>query len=56
VLDCTADPIFPPGHGEALAAVVPHARLVPVDGMGHGLLSPGLPERIAGLILEQSTG
>jgi pimeloyl-ACP methyl ester carboxylesterase len=56
VLAGTADPIFPPGHPEALAGLVPHARLVPVDGMGHGLLSPGLPERVADLILEQSAG
>jgi pimeloyl-ACP methyl ester carboxylesterase len=44
------DPIYPLGHGEALAAAIPGATLHVVPGMGHVLTSPGLPEEIADLI------
>jgi pimeloyl-ACP methyl ester carboxylesterase len=44
------DPIFPLGHGEALAADITGARLHVVPGMGHVLTSPGLPEEVADLI------
>ncbi|TYK52759.1 alpha/beta fold hydrolase [Actinomadura decatromicini] len=37
VLHGTADPMFPIGHGEALADVIPDAALVPLEGAGHGL-------------------
>jgi pimeloyl-ACP methyl ester carboxylesterase len=32
-----ADPMFPLGHGEALAEEIPGARLVRLDGAGHGV-------------------
>ncbi|TDC50448.1 alpha/beta hydrolase [Jiangella ureilytica] len=35
VLHGTADPLLPLPHGEALAAEIPGARLVPLEGMGH---------------------
>lgn len=35
VLHGTADPFFPYGHGEALAAEIPGARLVALPGVGH---------------------
>ena len=35
VLHGTDDPLFPPEHGEALAAAIEGARLVLLDGMGH---------------------
>ncbi|TCC46980.1 alpha/beta fold hydrolase [Kribbella pittospori] len=44
------DPVFPLGHGEALAAAIPGARLHVVPGMGHIFFSPGLPEEVADLI------
>ncbi len=44
------DPVYPLGHGEALAAAVPGAVLRVVPGMGHVLTSPGLPEQVADLI------
>ena len=44
------DPIYPPGHAEALAAAIPAARLHVVEGMGHICFSPGLPELLADLI------
>jgi pimeloyl-ACP methyl ester carboxylesterase len=46
------DPVFPLGHGEALAAAIPEARLHVVPGMGHVWASPGLPELIADQALE----
>jgi len=45
------DPIYPPGHGTALAAAIPGARLRIVPGMGHVFYSPGLPEQLADLFL-----
>ncbi len=44
------DPLYPLGHGEALAAAIPDARLHIVPGMGHVMTSPGLPEELADLI------
>jgi pimeloyl-ACP methyl ester carboxylesterase len=44
------DPVYPLGHGEALAAAIPGAALHVVPGMGHGFASPGLPEELADLI------
>ena len=44
------DPIYPLGHGEALAAAIPGAVLRVVPGMGHVMTSPGLPEEVADLI------
>ena len=37
VIHGTADPMFPPGHGEALAAEIPGARLLVLEGAGHGV-------------------
>ncbi|TWP49995.1 alpha/beta hydrolase [Lentzea tibetensis] len=35
VIHGTADPMFPPGHGEALAREIPGAELLLLDGVGH---------------------
>jgi pimeloyl-ACP methyl ester carboxylesterase len=35
VMHDTEDPLFPYGHGEALAREIPGASLVPLPGMGH---------------------
>jgi len=35
VLRGTADPLFPIGHGKALADEIPSAVLIPLDGVGH---------------------
>ena len=35
VIHGTADPMFPYGHGEALARGIPHAELLPLEGVGH---------------------
>ncbi len=37
VIHGTADPMFPLGHGQALAEEIPGARLVVLEGAGHGV-------------------
>jgi pimeloyl-ACP methyl ester carboxylesterase len=37
VIHGTADPMFPLEHGEALAEEIPGARLLPLEGAGHGV-------------------
>jgi pimeloyl-ACP methyl ester carboxylesterase len=37
VVHGTADPMFPLGHGQALAAEIPAARLLALQGAGHGV-------------------
>jgi pimeloyl-ACP methyl ester carboxylesterase len=51
VVHGTADPMFPIGHGEALAEEIPGARLLRLEGAGHGLYRPDW-EQIAAAILE----
>jgi pimeloyl-ACP methyl ester carboxylesterase len=38
VVHGTADPMFPPEHGEALAEEIPGARLLLLDRAGHGIM------------------
>ena len=40
VIHGTADPMFPIQHGEALAAEIPGARLLRLEGGGHGIDPP----------------
>ena len=40
VIHGTEDPLFPLPHGEALAAAIPRARLMVVDGLGHQMPPP----------------
>jgi pimeloyl-ACP methyl ester carboxylesterase len=37
VVHGTADPMFPFPHGKALASEIPKARLLPLEGAGHGV-------------------
>ena len=37
VVHGTADPMFPIGHGEALAEEIPGAALLRLEGAGHGV-------------------
>jgi pimeloyl-ACP methyl ester carboxylesterase len=37
VIHGTADPMFPLPHGQALADEIPGARLLPLEGAGHGV-------------------
>ena len=54
ILHGTADPLFPYGHGEALARAIPGARLVPLDGMGHQMPVPEVWETVVDEILSVS--
>lgn len=54
VLHGTADPFFPLGHGEALAAGIPGATLVPLEGMGHQNPPPSLWEVVVSAIVRVS--
>lgn len=40
VIHGDSDPLFPLAHGEALARMIPHAKLQRVDGMGHEVPPP----------------
>jgi pimeloyl-ACP methyl ester carboxylesterase len=47
----TDDPLFPLGHGQALAAEIPGAQLLPLDGVGHQVPpEPTWPELTAALL------
>jgi pimeloyl-ACP methyl ester carboxylesterase len=53
VIHGTADPMFPLEHGQALANEIPGARLLPLDGAGHGVERADW-ETIARAILEHT--
>jgi pimeloyl-ACP methyl ester carboxylesterase len=51
VIHGTADPLFPIGHGEALARGIPGAELLPLAGVGHQLPPrPWWPSVIAAIL------
>jgi pimeloyl-ACP methyl ester carboxylesterase len=54
VIHGTADPVFPPAHGEALAEEISGARLLLVEGMGHEVPPPAFWDVVVPAILEQS--
>jgi len=49
----TADPMFPLPHGRALADEIPNARLIRLEGAGHGVERADW-ESVAGAILEHT--
>ncbi len=53
VIHGTADPMFPLGHGEALAEALPDARLLRLEGAGHGVYRADW-EAIVAAILEHT--
>jgi pimeloyl-ACP methyl ester carboxylesterase len=53
VIHGTADPMFPVGHGEALAEEIPDARLLRLEGAGHGVHRADW-ETIAAAIVEHT--
>jgi pimeloyl-ACP methyl ester carboxylesterase len=55
VMHGTADPMFPIEHGRALAEEIPGARLLPLQGAGHGIERADW-ETIAGAIVEHTGG
>jgi pimeloyl-ACP methyl ester carboxylesterase len=55
VIHGTDDPMFPVEHGEALAVEIPSARLLLLEGAGHGL-DPADHELVVRAILEHTAG
>jgi pimeloyl-ACP methyl ester carboxylesterase len=53
VIHGTADPMFPVEHGEALAHEIPDARLLRLDGAGHGI-DPADRGTIAAAIIDHT--
>jgi len=53
VVHGTADPMFPPAHGEALASAIPGARLLLLDDAGHGV-EPADWETLVGAIADHT--
>jgi pimeloyl-ACP methyl ester carboxylesterase len=54
VLHGTEDPLFPYGHAEALAAEIPGARLVPLEGVGHELPPRPVWDQVVAAILDHT--
>jgi pimeloyl-ACP methyl ester carboxylesterase len=55
VIHGTADPMFPLAHGQALAEKIPGARLLTLEGAGHGVDRADW-KTIARAILEHTAG
>jgi len=57
VIHGTADPLFPYGHGEALARAIPDAGLLPLAGVGHQMPPrPWWPSVIAAMLRGHAEG
>jgi pimeloyl-ACP methyl ester carboxylesterase len=54
VLHGTEDPLFPYGHAEALAAEIPGAKLVPLDGVGHEMPPRPVWDQVVAAILDHT--
>ena len=54
VLHGTDDPLFPIGHGEALAREIPGARLLPLKGAGHEMPPRPLWGQVVDALLEHT--
>jgi pimeloyl-ACP methyl ester carboxylesterase len=54
VMHGTTDPLFPFAHGEALAAEIPGASLVPLEGMGHEMPPPQLWDTVVRAIVRHT--
>jgi pimeloyl-ACP methyl ester carboxylesterase len=55
VLHGTADPLFPIAHGEALAAEIPGASLIALEGMGHEVPPPRLWDVVVPAIVRHTS-
>jgi pimeloyl-ACP methyl ester carboxylesterase len=56
VLHGTEDPLFPPAHGEALADAIQDARLVLLEGVGHGFPPRQVWDRVVDELLRLTAG
>ena len=54
VLHGTEDPLFPYGHEEALAAEIPGAKLVPLEGVGHEMPPRPVWDQVVAAILDHT--
>jgi pimeloyl-ACP methyl ester carboxylesterase len=54
VLHGTEDPVFPYGHGEALAAEIPGARLLPLEAVGHEMPPQATWDEVVPAILDHT--
>jgi pimeloyl-ACP methyl ester carboxylesterase len=54
VIHGTEDPLFPIEHGEALAAQIPDARLLRLEGMGHQVPPRAIWDEVVAAILEHT--
>jgi pimeloyl-ACP methyl ester carboxylesterase len=54
VIHGTADPMFPIGHGETLAEEIPDARLLLLEGAGHGTVYRADWDTVVAAILEHT--
>lgn len=56
VVHGTADPLFPPAHGEALADALPDARLLTFEGVGHEPPPPADWDGLVAALLRHTRG
>ena len=54
VLHGTEDPLFPSGRAEALAAEIPGAQLVPLEGVGHEMPPRPVWDQVVAAILDHT--
>jgi pimeloyl-ACP methyl ester carboxylesterase len=54
VVHGAVDPLFPVEHGRALAAAIPGARLLEIDGMGHQLPPAGSWDLVVDAVAAQA--
>lgn len=55
VVHGTADPMFPPAHGRALARMIPGARFLVLDDVGHQLPPPSTWDRLVEVLIAHTT-
>jgi pimeloyl-ACP methyl ester carboxylesterase len=56
VLHGTEDPLFPIAHGETLARLIPGARLVPLEGVGHEFPPRQVWDQVVEELLDHTAG
>ena len=50
----TEDPLFPYGHAEGLAAEIPGAKLVPLEGVGHEMPPRPVWDRVVAAVFDRT--
>ena len=55
VVHGTADPLFPLAHGQALAAAIPNAALLSLEGVGHEVPPPAEWDRVVSALLRHTS-